>query len=176
MSEQTFYTVEQAAELLQVHPNTVYRLLNQKKISYYAVGVQKRIPVSEIERLKVPADDSNSLHFISDAHKAFYNAHKAITDRGDDYEALIYTLGISESCREHFKDLYDEKNRIINTDALKDTWQTTGSKAIFRLAINLFSWETAEGDDPANYAPKRLFRGLDDKHRTGALYAMKYFA
>lgn len=48
-----FYTVPQAAELLQVHENTIYRLLRAGKVEHYKVGVQIRISAAELERLKV---------------------------------------------------------------------------------------------------------------------------
>lgn len=54
--DKPFYTVEQAAEILQVHPNTIYRLVKEHKIEHYKVGVQIRISASELEKLKVPAD------------------------------------------------------------------------------------------------------------------------
>lgn len=54
--DRPFYTVPQAAELLQVHENTIYRLIKSKKIEHYKVGVQIRISAAELERLKVPAE------------------------------------------------------------------------------------------------------------------------
>ena len=48
-----FYTVPQAAELLQVHENTIYRILRAGKIEHYKIGVQIRISAAELERLKV---------------------------------------------------------------------------------------------------------------------------
>lgn len=50
---ETFYTLEEAAELLKVSSMTVRRLAQQGKIDYYRVGVQIRIKADEIERLKV---------------------------------------------------------------------------------------------------------------------------
>ena len=55
-----FYTVPEAAELLRVHENTIYSILKRKEITYYKVGKQKRIPASELERLKVPAENSSN--------------------------------------------------------------------------------------------------------------------
>lgn len=52
-----FYTVPQAAELLQVHENTIYRLLRAGKIEHYKIGVQIRISAAELERLKVERKD-----------------------------------------------------------------------------------------------------------------------
>ena len=56
--DKPFYTVPEAAKLLQVHENTIYRLVRAKKIEHYKVGVQIRISAAELERLKVPADHS----------------------------------------------------------------------------------------------------------------------
>lgn len=48
-----FYTVPQAAETLQVHENTIYRLVRGRKVEHYLVGKQIRIAASELEKLKV---------------------------------------------------------------------------------------------------------------------------
>lgn len=48
-----FYTVPQAAEVLQVHENTVYHLVRAGKVTHYRVGAQIRIAAAELERLKV---------------------------------------------------------------------------------------------------------------------------
>lgn len=116
------------------------------------------------------------MNFISDAQQQFYVAHKAITDSGGDYAALVYTLGIDDNCRQHFADLYDTKARQIKEDALHAAWQTSGSRKVTRLAFNLFTWTTPETDDPNRYAPKELFSGLDDTHKFGMIYALTYFA
>lgn len=48
-----FYTIPQLAEELQVHENTVYRLVRAGKVEHYKVGAQIRIAAAELERLKV---------------------------------------------------------------------------------------------------------------------------
>lgn len=53
-----FYTVPEAAEIFQVHENTVYNMIRKKKIEHYKVGSQIRISAAELERLKVPAEQS----------------------------------------------------------------------------------------------------------------------
>lgn len=116
------------------------------------------------------------MEFISKEQERFYNDHADIAERGDDYRALIYTLGINGETRRHFSRLYDPQDRCIITAGLNEGWQTGASKRITRLAINLFTWQTAEGDEPANYTPKELFSGLDAENRQGALYAISYFA
>lgn len=116
------------------------------------------------------------MKFVSDGHKQFFNDHSDITERGDDFAALIYTLGISPTCREHFDRLYNPAERSIISAGLNEGWQTGASKRITRLAYNLFTWHTIDGDDPEQYTPKSLFSSLDDTHRTGALYAIMYYA
>lgn len=54
--EKAFYTIPEAAELLDVHPNTIRNLVKQKKIAHYRVGRQIRIAASELEKLKIPAE------------------------------------------------------------------------------------------------------------------------
>ena len=48
-----FYTVPQAAETLQVHENTIYKLIRSKQIEHYRFGHQYRIAAGELEKLKV---------------------------------------------------------------------------------------------------------------------------
>lgn len=48
-----FYTVPQAAAILQVHENTIYHLVRSGKVEHYKVGAQIRIARAELERLKV---------------------------------------------------------------------------------------------------------------------------
>ena len=48
-----FYTVPQAAEALQVHENTIYKLIRGKKIAHYKLGKQYRIAATELEKLKI---------------------------------------------------------------------------------------------------------------------------
>ena len=57
--DRLFYTVPQAAELFQVHENTIYNLVRKKKITPYKVGNQIRITAAELERLKVERETPN---------------------------------------------------------------------------------------------------------------------
>ena len=50
-----FYTIPQAAALLQVHENTLYNMVRRKELEHYKVGRQIRITAAELEKLKVPA-------------------------------------------------------------------------------------------------------------------------
>lgn len=52
-----FATVEEAAEILQVHTNTIYRAIKAGKIPVVKVGAQLRIPHSFFQASTVDADD-----------------------------------------------------------------------------------------------------------------------
>ena len=58
--EKAFYTVPEVAQLLQVHENTIYNLVRKKRIEHYKVGAQIRISAAELERLKVPVENSSN--------------------------------------------------------------------------------------------------------------------
>ncbi len=50
MQEQV-YTIDEAAEALRVHPDTIRRMIRKGELRYSRVGRQYRIPQSEIDRL-----------------------------------------------------------------------------------------------------------------------------
>jgi putative molybdopterin biosynthesis protein len=56
--DKAFYTIPEAAELLRVHENTLYNMVRRKELEHYKVGKQIRIAASELERLKVPAENT----------------------------------------------------------------------------------------------------------------------
>lgn len=54
--DRPFYTIPEAADLLQLHVNTLYNMVRRKEIEHYKVGKQIRIAASELEKFKVPAE------------------------------------------------------------------------------------------------------------------------
>lgn len=117
------------------------------------------------------------LYFVTPEQEQFYRDHESTADaRGDDSAALVYILGISETCRDHFRDIYDSADNSIKPEALRAPWQTGSSVKLTRLAFNLFTWQTAPGDDPDKYTPKALFSGLDADQSRAAAQALLYFA
>ena len=56
--DKAFYTIPEAAELLRVHENTLYNMVRRKELEHYKVGKQIRISAAELERLKVPAENT----------------------------------------------------------------------------------------------------------------------
>ena len=55
------------------------------------------------------------------------------------YETLFYLLGISSTTRTNFKAIYNMKERRVIPTSVDDGFQTSGSKALTKLAINLFT-------------------------------------
>ena len=47
--EKEFYTVKELAELLQVTPTTIYRLMNRGELAYHQVGRAKRFSREDVE-------------------------------------------------------------------------------------------------------------------------------
>lgn len=116
------------------------------------------------------------MEFISNEHKAFYESHKGITEKGADYAALVYVLGLNKDCRKHFSDLYVPESGQIKPDALNKAWQTGASRKVTRLAFNLYTWDVPEDDNAEKLSPKELFTGIDDKTKKGMLLAIQYYA
>lgn len=63
------------------------------------------------------------------------------------HQALFYTLGINKDCRNHFHDLYDQKEECIKLDALDKSWQSSGSERVTKMAFNLFNGFVEEGHE-----------------------------
>ena len=57
--DRPFYTIQEAAEKFKVHENTLYHMVQRGEIEHYKIGKQIRIAASTLEKLKVPANDSN---------------------------------------------------------------------------------------------------------------------
>lgn len=114
--------------------------------------------------------------FINKQHEDFYRQHKAITDNGKEYAALVYTLGLNADCRNHFSDLFNEKENVILPEGTQKAWQTAGSRSITRMAFNLFTGFIPEDEDKAEkYTIRAIFENLDDMTKEGAIMAIVYF-
>lgn len=77
--------------------------------------------------------------FISEAHEKFYNEQLNKTRRKDDYQqALIYCLGLTDETRSNIQKTYNFENGCFNTKCLSEAWQTSGSRKVVRMVINLY--------------------------------------
>ena len=55
------------------------------------------------------------------------------------YKSIIYTLGICETTRENFDDIFNLKRGEININALQSPYQTGISSKVTRLAFSLWN-------------------------------------
>lgn len=123
----------------------------------------------------------SNLQFVSKEHEQFFHQHEPFASKGMCHAALVYTLGIDESCRAAWNQCVDERLGVIRPEALYAGWQTTGSLGITRLAFQLYTSGTPDieengSENDAQYAVTNIFRGLDETHRMGAILAISYFA
>ncbi len=99
------------------------------------------------------------MKFINEQHENFYHEYKEKCNSWDSYyQALIYTLGISDNIRKHIEDVYTVDDGIQVT-AFDHAWLTSSDRAVISLAFNLFNGtnENAEVDSifsmSYDYAP-----------------------
>ena len=73
--------------------------------------------------------------------------------------------GICETTRDHFREIFNEKERIINLDSVDTAWQTSTSSKVTRMALNLWNhsimYDSEEdlenGHISSAYAPSEIF-------------------
>lgn len=111
------------------------------------------------------------MNFINDDHKAFYEEHTANLYDDRSRAALFYILGIAEETRIYIRDLYDFKGRHIKPDGLAKPWQTSSTRALTRLAFDVFHGGPVipaeyAGDDREDaleeYSAARIFSRLNE--------------
>lgn len=88
------------------------------------------------------------MNFIDNEHRQFFeNKMEELKQYGKQdvyYKSLIYTLGICETTREHFKEIFNIKKGEININSLNTAWQTSTSAKVTRMAFSL--WNTCMYD------------------------------
>ena len=88
-----------------------------------------------------------------------------ITGKEDVYrKALMYTLGICETTREHFTDIFDIKEGLINRNSLQAAYQTSTSMKVTRLSFSLWNSNNYDSDEDlengivsTHYNPSDIF-------------------
>lgn len=53
--------------------------------------------------------------------------------------SLFYCLGINRETRAHIGRIYDFKKNCIKLEVIEESWQTSGSLRVTRLAFNLYN-------------------------------------
>ena len=78
--------------------------------------------------------------FVDDDHERFFKNNIDKGYENDPYrQALFYCLGIDLTTREHVDRIYDFNENSIILECINESWQTTGSLAVTRLAFNLYN-------------------------------------
>ena len=103
--------------------------------------------------------------FIDKQHKVFYEQKLKEIGKSDVYrKALIYTLAMCETTREHFADIFNLKDGEININSLQAPYQTGSSEKVTRMAFSLWnrcnydSKEDIENHKPSiYYNPSEIF-------------------
>ncbi len=105
------------------------------------------------------------LNYIDREHEEFYQRKIREYENADCYhKALIYTLGICETTREHFNEIFG-KNKELNFDSLQSPWQTSTSEKVVRMAFSLWNSssmyesekDATEGNISNEYNPSNIF-------------------
>ena len=80
------------------------------------------------------------MRFIDNKHKKFYKKTLNKIGKSDVYRrALIYTLAMCPVTREHFNDIFDLEEGLININSLQAAYQTSTSLKVTRAAFSLWN-------------------------------------
>lgn len=88
------------------------------------------------------------MKFIDKEHEEFYKEKLNEIGQEDVYrKALVYTLGICETTRENFTDIFNIKEGLINRDSLQRAYQTSTSMKVTRLSFSLWNSNSYDSDE-----------------------------
>ena len=98
------------------------------------------------------------MKFIDNKHRKFWNEKlKELELLGKTdvyYKSIIYTLGICETTRENFNDIFNIKRGEINIDSLQGRYQTGTSEKVTRMAFSL--WNRCNYDSKEDRAKDKV--------------------
>lgn len=99
--------------------------------------------------------------FYNEKHKEFYEDKLTtleLYNKADVYyKSVIYLLGLTETTRENFKEIFDIKSGEININAIQSPFQTSTSLKVTRMAFSLWNrcyFDSEDDIENANYSPK----------------------
>ncbi len=93
-------------------------------------------------KLRIGYKGDKGMIFKDKEHEfAYYEQLEKCNVSGADQErkALIYCLTLTKDCRDNFNSMYDNKNKIVTLDFLKQGWATSTDIKCIRLGFNLFN-------------------------------------
>lgn len=115
--------------------------------------------------------------FKDQQHEEYFNKFMAqdetiASDR--ERKALFYTLALFEETRTNIKSLYSFGHRNIQFHAYNAPWQTGGTRAVTKLAFNLYNgFDGSEMEDCGRVTPLSIFCAVSDEYREYLYNAIK---
>ena len=108
------------------------------------------------------------MKFADNEHRRFWNDKYAEMQRLGKtdvyYKSIVYVLGICETTREHFEDIFNLKSGEINIDSLQSAYQTGSSERVTRMAFSLWNRcnydsekDIEDGNVSRNYNVSEIF-------------------
>ena len=105
------------------------------------------------------------MKFIDNEHQNFYEQKLNEIGKSDVYrKALVYTLGMCETTREHFDNIFNLKEGLINRNSLQEAYQTSTSMKVTRMAFSLWNSNSYDSDEDvenrivsSHYTPSEIF-------------------
>lgn len=83
------------------------------------------------------------MKFADKEHQKFWNEkYEEMQRMGKTdcyYKSIVYVLGICETTREHFDNIFNLKSGEINIDSLQSAYQTGTSEKVTRMAFSLWN-------------------------------------
>ena len=89
------------------------------------------------------------------------------------YKSIIYTLGMCETTRKNFDDIFNLKSGEININALQGKYQTGTSKKVTRLAFSL--WNVCNFDREQDIENKNLSANYNVSEIFSCSYAPYFY-
>ena len=117
------------------------------------------------------------MKFASKEHQKFWleKFEEMIQLRKTDvyYKSIIYTLGMCETTRKNFDDIFNLKSGEININALQGKYQTGTSEKVTRLAFNL--WNGCNYDREQDIENKNLSANYNVSEIFSCSYAPYFY-
>ena len=85
--------------------------------------------------------------FKDKAHEEFFEKYGARYVQDRERRAFFYLMGVSDTTRNNINKIYDFEDKCIIPTALNEGFQTSSSKALTRLAFDLYHGNPVIMDD-----------------------------
>lgn len=103
------------------------------------------------------------MKFIDKEHEDFYYEKLSELEKNGKmdvyYRSCVYTLGISETTRNHFNNIFNIKLGEINVNSINAAYQTDTTEKVTRLAFSL--WNRCNYDSEDDYEMDKVSKGYN---------------